>query len=73
MPLRATHELHERRRSRNVGLGLTLIGFIAVVFALSVVKINGSGAVEGFDHVARPALAVPETLDAPAPLPGEGQ
>ena len=72
MALRAIHELHERRRSRNVGLGLTLVGFIAVVFALSVVKIRTTGAVEGFDHVARPALAVPETLDAPAPLSGEG-
>ncbi|MGR3541990.1 MAG: hypothetical protein ACU0BS_11260 [Hasllibacter sp.] len=71
MALRATHEIHERRRSRNVGLALTLIGFIAVVFALSVVKIRSTGAVEGFDHVARPALEPGAQLPAPAPLGDE--
>ena len=70
MAIRATHELHRRRKSRNVGLGLTLAAFIAVIFALSLVKIRETGAVEGFDHVARPALE-PSALPAPAPLEGE--
>ena len=58
MTIKAEHELHERRRSRNIGVGLTLVGFAGLMFALSVVKItNLGGPVEGFDHVARPALA----------------
>jgi hypothetical protein len=56
MALRIEHELHRRRRSRNIGLGLTLAALIAVVFGLSVVKITMVGPIEGYDHVARPAL-----------------
>ena len=60
MAIRAEHEIHTRRRSRNTGVGLVLVGFVALMFALSVVKItNLGGPVEGFDHVARPALVEP--------------
>ena len=56
MAIRALHELHHRRRSRNVGVGLVLVAFIAVVFGLTVVKVQNLGAVQGFDHVVRPEL-----------------
>ncbi len=56
--IRATHELHERRKSRNVGLGLTLVGLVAVVFGLTVVKVTRGDPMQGFDHVARPELEV---------------
>lgn len=56
MAIRAEHELHGRRRSRNVGLGIVLVGFVAVVFGLTVVKVRMLGAVQGFDHVVRPEL-----------------
>jgi hypothetical protein len=35
-----THELHKRRFSRNLGVGLTLAAFVALVFALTVVKVT---------------------------------
>lgn len=54
--LRATHELHKRRLSRNLGVGLTLVGLVAVVFGLTVVKVTRGDPMERFDHVARPAL-----------------
>lgn len=54
--LRATHELHKRRLSRNLGVGLTLIGLVAVVFGLTMVKVTRGDPMERFDHVARPAL-----------------
>lgn len=57
MAIRAEHELHRRRLSRNVGLGIVLVGFVAVVFGLTVAKVSNTGAVEGFDHVVRPGLA----------------
>ena len=58
--LKAEHEIHSRRRSRNVGVGVVLVGFAAIMFALSVVKIKHlGGPVEGFDHVVRPALVEP--------------
>ena len=56
MAIKATHEIHKRRLSRNVGVGLTLVAFIAVVFGLTVAKVSTLGPVEGFDHVVRPAL-----------------
>jgi len=51
--IRAEHEIHQRRRSRNIGLGIVLVGFIAIVFGLTVVKVQQLGAVQGFDHVVR--------------------
>ena len=54
--IRPTHEIHDRRKGRNVGVGLLLVGFVAVVFGLSVVKITNGTMGEKFDHVARPAL-----------------
>ncbi len=56
MALRVEHEIHRRRLSRNVGVGLVLAGFVAVVFGMTVVKIRHLGAVQGFDHVLRPEL-----------------
>jgi hypothetical protein len=40
MAIRATHELHQRRLSRNVGVAVALLGFVAVVFGLTVAKIQ---------------------------------
>ena len=42
MSLRKTHELHQRRFSRNVGVGLTLAAFIVIIFGLTVVKVSGT-------------------------------
>jgi hypothetical protein len=40
MSLRSEHELHSRRRGRNVGVGLMLGGFVVLVMALTYVKIT---------------------------------
>ena len=56
--IRATHELHERRKSRNIGVGLTLLGFIAIVFALTVVKVTRGDPMQAFDHVVRPEMEI---------------
>ncbi|MEI4471544.1 hypothetical protein [Frigidibacter sp. MR17.24] len=34
------HELHRRRFGRNLGLGLVLAAFVALVFGLTIVKIT---------------------------------
>lgn len=72
MVIRVEHELHGRRRGRNLGVGLLLIGFVALIFGLTVVKVQGLGdirAFESFDHVANPAL-YPENM-APQAAPAE--
>ena len=40
MALSRQHDLHKRRFSRNLGLGLVLAAFVALVFGLTVVKVS---------------------------------
>ncbi|MEN9850120.1 MAG: hypothetical protein RL128_283 [Pseudomonadota bacterium] len=40
MALRVEHEMHHRRFGRNLGLGLVLVAFVVLVFALTVVKVT---------------------------------
>ena len=54
------HELHTRRFGRNMGLGLVLVGFAAVVFGLTLAKVGTGSSLQGFDHAPRAEL-VPET------------
>ncbi|MFN3991999.1 MAG: hypothetical protein ACK4IU_03710 [Tabrizicola flagellatus] len=56
MTFRPEHELHRRRFSRNLGLGLTLAAFVALVFALTVVKVKRGEPMQGYDHTYSPAL-----------------
>lgn len=66
MTLKTEHEIHSRRRGRNVGLGLVLGAFVILVFGLSVVKVTRGDPMQGFDHVVRPEMAPAE------PAPGQG-
>ena len=53
MALNTEHEIHKRRRSRNVGLGLVLVAFVALVFGLTVVKVQQGDLMEAYDHQSR--------------------
>ena len=61
MSFRPDHEIYKRRLGRNVGLGLTLVAFVAIVFGLTVVKVSESGPIQGYDHVVQPGL-VPKAV-----------
>jgi len=66
MAIKVEHEIHERRRGRNMGVGLLLLSLIGIVFGLTVVKVLGLSDIsqmERFDHVARPQLE-PGALEA---------
>jgi hypothetical protein len=43
MVFRASHDIHKKRFSRNVGLGLVLAAFVALMFALTVAKVTSGG------------------------------
>ncbi len=45
-----SHELYGRRRSRNLGVGLVLAAFVALVFAVTVVKLNEGQDMRAFHH-----------------------
>ena len=53
---RVEHELHTRRFSRNLGVGLTLGVFVFIVFGLTYVKITNGSLNQAFDHVVRPEM-----------------
>ncbi len=40
MSFKTTHELHKRRFGRNLGVGLVLAGFVAIVFGLTIAKVT---------------------------------
>ena len=56
MAISRDHELHQRRFSRNLGVGLALAGFVALIFALTVVKIGKGDSLEAFDHSPRNSI-----------------
>jgi len=59
MPITQTHELHKRRFGRNLGVALCLVGFIAIVFGLTVAKIRQGASMEAFDHAPRVSITPP--------------
>jgi hypothetical protein len=63
MAITRTHEIHGRRFGRNLGVGLCLVGFVVLVFALTVVKVGRGDPMQAFDHQFRPEM-FPETIEA---------
>ncbi|PWE33328.1 hypothetical protein DDZ14_05980 [Maritimibacter sp. 55A14] len=57
MALGRDHELHTRRRSRNLGVGLVLGAFVLIVFGITIAKLSSGQMMEAFDHTIRPSLA----------------
>ncbi|AXT36404.1 cytochrome C oxidase assembly protein [Phaeobacter sp. LSS9] len=43
MGLRKEHELHQRRKGRNIGVGVLLGSFVVLVLALTIVKVTSVG------------------------------
>lgn len=63
MSFRPHHELHKRRFGRNLGVGLVLAGFVALVFALTVVKVKRGGPIQGYDRQLRIDTVAPGATD----------
>jgi hypothetical protein len=53
MALTREHDLHRRRWSRNLGVLLSLLAFVALVFGLTIAKIGRGDQMQGFDHTYR--------------------
>jgi hypothetical protein len=51
MAIHVEHELHRRRLGRNLGLGLVLAVFAAVVFGLTIVKVSNTGINAAAPHL----------------------
>ena len=46
-----------------LGLGLTLAAFVALVFALTVVKVKRGDPMQGFDHTIEPSVVPQEKTE----------
>ncbi len=62
MAIQAEHELHRRRLSRNLGVGLSLAAFVVLVFFLTVAKITRGDPMQGFDHTPETAPGVAQPI-----------
>ena len=49
MTFRPPHEMHKRRFSRNMGVLVVLLAFVALVFALTVVKVTNGDLMHAND------------------------
>lgn len=47
MIIKATHELHDRRRGRNIGVLVILLAFVGIVFGMTIVKVGEGDDVLG--------------------------
>jgi hypothetical protein len=45
MAIRAEHEIHTRRKGRNVGVGLMLAGFVVLVMGITFAKVTSDSFV----------------------------
>ncbi len=61
MAFRPPHEMHTRRFSRNVGMLVVLLSFVALVFALTVVKVTNGDLMHAND--------APGMLGSTQPIP----
>ncbi len=53
MAIKAEHPLHNRRKRSNMMLGAVLGGFVALVFAITIVKMSNGESLEAYDHTTR--------------------
>lgn len=58
MPITETHEIHQRRLGRNLGVALCLLAFVGLVFSLTISKLANGGSFEAFDHTVRPSMTI---------------
>ncbi|MEM7237729.1 MAG: hypothetical protein AAF501_07900 [Pseudomonadota bacterium] len=43
--MKREHELHDRRRGRNLGVLILLVGFVAMLFFVTIIKLGDTGIV----------------------------
>lgn len=53
MALAREHEVHKRRFGRNMGVGLTLLAFVVLVYGLTMAKMQRGDPMEAADHSLR--------------------
>lgn len=74
MALRVEHEIHRRRASRNLGLLAVLLLFAALVFGLTIAKVQRGDNMKAWDNRIDPEMVpgagtpFPDTVATPTPI-----
>ncbi|MEJ6709840.1 MAG: cytochrome C oxidase assembly protein [Amylibacter sp.] len=66
MAIKTEHPLHNRRKRSNMMLGVVLGGFVALVFAITIVKMSNGESLEAYDHTTRYSIEPDAALKAEA-------
>lgn len=69
MAFRPEHEIFRRRFSRNLGVGIVLAAFVALVFALTVVKVTKGDMMHANDAPGMLGSTQPIQPEAPKVSP----
>ena len=56
MAFRPEHEIYRRRFSRNLGVGVALGVFVALIFGLTVVKVSETGKLSAGNTMTPPGV-----------------
>ena len=65
MEFRPPHELHRRRFSRNLGIGLALGAFVVLVFALTLEKVANGDLMHANDAPGAPGVTTVPVENTP--------
>lgn len=57
------NNLKVKQTKKNFVVGLSLLGFVIIVFAVTIVKMSDGHLMEAFDHGVRPSLIESEPLN----------
>ncbi|MEL6336172.1 MAG: hypothetical protein AAFQ88_05935 [Pseudomonadota bacterium] len=72
MTMRRDHELHHRRRGRNLGVLVMLIGLVVMLFAITIVKMPQAGGTVGNPSASQAGGWGAEDFAAPFAPEGQG-
>jgi len=56
MELRKEHELHKRRARSNYLILAVLLGFVGLIFAVTIAKMKRGESMEAYDHTPRQSI-----------------
>ncbi len=52
MGIAREHEIHKRRLGRNLGVGLVLGAFVAIVFGMTLVKVKRGDEMRSYEKIS---------------------
>ena len=55
--IRSDDDFYAKRKNRNFWLAICLVGFILMIFFVTIAKLSTGEMIEGFDHTLRTSIS----------------